>query len=112
LDQTGQLPVTSYRGFNNIFVLYHYDSNTIKVEPLRTKEGGELHDAFKKVHNFYKKQGLMINLHIMDNEAPKLLKKYINKEVGEYQLVPSHTHTNAMQQKEQYALSKINSLWD
>ena len=40
-DQTGQFPVTSSRGHKYIMVAYHYDSNAIHAEPLKTKKGSE-----------------------------------------------------------------------
>ena len=36
-DQTGKFPITSSRGNKYIFVLYHYDTNTIHAVPI--KEG-------------------------------------------------------------------------
>ena len=41
-DQTGQFPVQSSRGYKYIMVVYHYDSNAIIAEPLRSREGDEL----------------------------------------------------------------------
>ena len=35
-DQTGRFPVTSSKGNKYVLVCYHYDSNTIHAEPLKT----------------------------------------------------------------------------
>ena len=37
-DQTGRFPVTSSRGHKYIMVAYHYNSNTIHTEPLKTRK--------------------------------------------------------------------------
>ena len=36
-DQTGRFPITSRKGNKYILVDYHYDSNTIHEEPLKTQ---------------------------------------------------------------------------
>ena len=36
-DQIGRFPVTSSKGNKYILVAYHYDSNTIHAEPLKTR---------------------------------------------------------------------------
>ena len=41
-DQTGRFPVTSSKGNKYILVAYHYDSNTIHDEPLKTRSGLDL----------------------------------------------------------------------
>ena len=51
-DQTGRLPVTSSKGSKYILVAYHYDSNTIHAELLKTRSGLDLTTAYKKSTSF------------------------------------------------------------
>ena len=44
--QTGRFPVTSIRGNKYILVAYHFDSNTIHSEPLKTRSGLDLTTAY------------------------------------------------------------------
>ena len=41
-DQTGRFPVTSSKGNKYSLVAYHFDSNTIHTEPLKTRSGLDL----------------------------------------------------------------------
>ena len=47
-DQTGRFPVTSRKGNKYILVTYHYDSNTIHAEPLKTISVLDLKTAYQK----------------------------------------------------------------
>ena len=48
-DQTGRFQVTSSRGNKYIMVVYNYDSNTIHVEAMKSRTGGELKVAYQKI---------------------------------------------------------------
>ena len=50
-DQTGRFPVTSSKGNKYILFAYHYDSNTIHAEPLKTISGLDLTAAYQKLHS-------------------------------------------------------------
>jgi hypothetical protein len=41
-DQTGAFPTTSSNGNKYMLVMYHYDTNAILVEPLKTRHGNEI----------------------------------------------------------------------
>ena len=73
-DQTGRFPVTSSKGNKYILVAYHYESNTIHEEPLKTRSGLDLTTAYQKLHRLLTKRGLKPHLHILDNECPNVLK--------------------------------------
>jgi hypothetical protein len=47
-DQTGQLPVPSSRGMQYLFVFYSYDTNTIRMEPMKNRTAGEILEVFKR----------------------------------------------------------------
>ena len=50
-DQTGRFPVTSSKGNKYSLVAYHFDSNTIHAEPLKTRPGLDLTAAYQKLHS-------------------------------------------------------------
>ena len=91
-DQTGRFPVTSSKGNKYILVAYHHDSNTIHVEPLKTRQGSELRDKYQKIHRLLSARGLQPRLHILNNECPDILKQYMDKVNEKWQLVPPHVH--------------------
>ena len=72
-DQTGRFQVTSRKGNKYILVAYHYDSNTIHAEPLKTRLGLDLTDAYQKLHSLLTNIGMIPHLHILDNECPNVL---------------------------------------
>ena len=76
-DQTGRFPVTSIRGNKYILVAYHFDSNTIHAEPLKTRSGLDLTTAYQKLHSLLTNRGLRPQLHILDNECPNVLKTFM-----------------------------------
>jgi hypothetical protein len=54
-DQTGRFPVTSSQGNKYLFVLYDYDSNAIRAEPIKSRQQDELLRAYKKITQHLKK---------------------------------------------------------
>ena len=57
-DQTGRFPVTSSKGNKYILAAYHYDSNTIHAEPLKTISGLDLTTALQKTPQLIDQQRL------------------------------------------------------
>ena len=91
-DQTGRFPVTSSKGNKYILVAYHFDSNTIHAEPLKTRSGLDLTSAYQKLHSLLTNRGLRPHLHILDNECPNVLKHFMREVNEKFQLVPPHIH--------------------
>ena len=91
-DQKGRFPVTSSKGNTFILVAYHYDSNKIHAELLKTISGLDLTTSYKKLHMLLKNRGLRPNLHILDNECPNVLKIFMREVNKKIQLVPPHIH--------------------
>ena len=56
-DKTGRFLITSSKGDKYILVAYHYDSNTIHAEPLKTRTGLELKTAYHKLHTLLTNRG-------------------------------------------------------
>ena len=91
-DQTGRFPVTYSKSNKYILVAYHYDSNTIHAEPLKTQPRLDLKTAYQKIHSLLTNRGLKPGLHILDNECPNVLKTFMREVNEKFQLVPHHIH--------------------
>ena len=52
-DQTGAFPTISSKGFRYVFILYHYDTNSILAEPIWNRTGGEIFRAHLDTHQLY-----------------------------------------------------------
>ena len=72
-DQTGRFPVTSSKVNKYILVAYHFVSNTIHAEPLKTISGLDLTAPYQKFHSLLTNRELRPHLHILDNECPNVL---------------------------------------
>ena len=91
-NQTGKFPVTSRKFNAYILVAYHYDSNTIHAEPLKTISVLDLTTAYQKPHTLLTNRGLKPHLHIMDNECPNVPKIFMREVNETFQFVPPHIH--------------------
>jgi hypothetical protein len=91
-DQTGQFPVQSSNGHRYMLVLYHFDTNAILVEPLKTRHGNEILRGCTKLYNHLTERGFKPSTHWLDNEASNALKTFNRTQDIEYQLVPPHVH--------------------
>ena len=91
-DLTGRFQVQSSRGHKYILVAYNYDSNSIHVRPLKSRNDNDTIQAYEDIYNMLKQRGQKPRLHWLDNEASKALKTFITKEQTEYQLTPPHIH--------------------
>ena len=92
-DQTGRFIVLSSTGYNQLFVLYDYDSNSIWEEPIKSKSGPVILAAYTKVvHKRLLQSGLRPILQRLDNECSEILKEFMKKEEVDYQLVPPSDH--------------------
>ena len=90
-DLTGKFPYQSARGHQYLFVLYHYDSNSILIEPLKSRQSTEIQDAWRRIVLKLKHAGAAPKLYILDNEASTDMKSALNAE-GSYQLAPPRNH--------------------
>lgn len=91
-DQTGRFPVQSSQGNKYLMVLYDYDSNAILAEPLKNRNDTTILAAFEKMHNQLIASGLKPALHILDNEASNILRRFLSKQDIAFQLAPPHSH--------------------
>ena len=91
-DQTGKFSVTSSKDNNYIMVAYHYGSNTIHAEPLKTRSGLNLTASYQKLNSLLNNRGLILHLNTLENECPNVLKIFMKEVNGKIQLVPPHIH--------------------
>ena len=91
-DQTGKFIIASSTGFNYILVLYDYDSNSILVEPMRSRTGPCILQAFQTLHARLVAAGLRPKLHRLDNECSSALKQFLVDVDIDFQLVPPGLH--------------------
>ena len=91
-DQIGRLPILSSRGNQYIFVLYHYDTNSIHAQPLKNRQALEITKAWKTCHKYLLQHGTATTLHILDNKCSSTMQKSFRKYNVNFQLVPPYTH--------------------
>ena len=68
-DQTGKFPVTSFRGYQYIMVLFEIDSNNIIVEPMKSRSTGNMILAYQTLVDRLKEKGIHPKMHLLDNEC-------------------------------------------
>jgi hypothetical protein len=91
-DLTGKFPVPSSQGNNYIFLLYHYDSNSIHVRAIPNRSAHHIVAAFEDIHNMLALRGRKPHLHILDNECSEALKDFMEQEDIDYQVTPPGIH--------------------
>ena len=74
-----RFPYRSNRGDEYIMAVYHYDANTILVEPVKNSPAGSLTD-WTILNEKVKKVGVTPKTYIMDNECSEELKQALAKE--------------------------------
>ena len=91
-DQTGQFTVPSAAGNKQILCLLDYDTSYIKpiLLPSRTKEA--LLNGYRDGVEFLSQAGHHPKLQRLDNEASKMLKKYMHDQKIDFQLTPTGLH--------------------
>jgi hypothetical protein len=91
-DLTGRFPHISARGNKYLLIVYDFDSNAILAEPLKSRQAGEIKQAWLKLHNILARRGTAPKMYILDNEASNELKNSMIKNNLTYQLAPPHIH--------------------
>jgi hypothetical protein len=91
-DQTGRFPIPSSRGNHYLFILYHYDTNSIHAEAIPNRQAASIRTAWETVHKTLIRQGHPPNLHILDNECSQELKEAFTKYNIDFQRVPPKEH--------------------
>ena len=69
MDLTGQFPYQSSHGKNYMMVAYHYDTNAIRIKPLKNRQAETIVDAGTKINATFATAGTQLNIYILDNES-------------------------------------------
>ena len=93
-------------------VAYHWNSNEILVAPFKTRKDKHRLEAYKSIMTRLRKNGMIFNLQILDNEASSKFKYLITEDFGiRYQLVPPDIYRrNAAEQDIQTFKAHILSI--
>ena len=91
-DPTGKFYIPSSQGNNYLLIVYDYDSNYIHAEPMKSRSGPHILEAYTQAVQMLTKHGLRPRLQRLDNEASAALKDFI-RDIGiDFQLAPPNVH--------------------
>ena len=99
-DLTGRYPVQSSNGHNYQLVIYHYDGNCILVEPIKSRQKGDILNAYRKIHKRLVVNGMKPKLQTLDNEASDILLQYMKSNKIDVQLAPPHMHRRNLAERD------------
>ncbi len=85
-------PFISLDGSVAFFVLYHYKSNCILADPIKALDDTTIFEAYKKQFDELTKKGFKPKLNVMDNQATKYIKQFLDNNECKLQLVELHNH--------------------
>ena len=91
-DQTDQFTLPSSRGNKYVFILYHYDTNSIHATPLANRRMAKTRTAWQLLHNRLSTHSHDPTLHILYNEFSQELKDAFTKYNVDFQRVPPKVH--------------------
>jgi hypothetical protein len=89
---TGSFQFMSYNGSICFFILYHHESNAILGTQIASLDDISIFEAYKKQFENLVAKGFKPKLNVMDNQATKHIKKFLNKNECKVQLVEPHNH--------------------
>ncbi len=93
LDQTGQFPTRLQSGNKYTMVLVKIDSNTILVEPMKSRKDTEMMQAYNSLLPQLKRAGIIPKKHVLDNKVLESMKNHICDTCKiNMELVPSGCH--------------------
>jgi hypothetical protein len=107
-DLTGSFPFISLDGSMCFFVLYHYELNCILATPISGLDNKTIFEAYKQCFDQLMAKGFKPKLNIMDNQATKHIKQFLQKTSANYNL-SSHTTTGSMQLNVPFRHLKMHS---
>lgn len=79
-------------GNQYIFVLYHFDTNSIYALPIKYRHADQISAAWQKIFDTLQHHGGQPSLHILDNECSYDITQAFKKSNVKFQLVPPHLH--------------------
>ncbi len=91
-DLTGTFPFISLDGNVCFLIIYHYKTNTILALPNAGFSDDIIFAAYQQQYNLLKSKGYNIRLNVMDNQATKVIKKFLDEQQCDLLLVELHSH--------------------
>ena len=91
-DQPGQFLVSSTSGMSYLMIAHCYDSNAIIAEPMPSKTGNSLLNAYTKIHTKLTARGFRPKYQRLDNEISTIFQAFLKQEGIDYQLTPADSH--------------------
>ena len=91
-DPTGRFPVQSLEGHQYMFVAYDYLINAILVEPMCDQEDKTVLAMFEKTFQYLKKKGFKPAMTVLNNQASRVIKEYLETENASWQFVEPNNH--------------------
>ncbi len=91
-NHTGLFPFMSLDSSVCFFVLYHYESSCILADPIKALDDKSIFETYKKQFDMLTKKGFQLKLNIMDNQATKYIKQFLDENKCKLQLVEPHNH--------------------
>ena len=91
-DLTGKFPVQSFSGMNYIFIAYIYTINAILINQMKGMNDDNVVAVFKEIYAELEGGNCKPKLHVLDNQCPKAVKKYIKSEKVAIQLLKPYNH--------------------
>jgi hypothetical protein len=88
----GLFPFMSLGGSVCFFILYHYKLNSILANPSKVLDDRTIFEAYKKQFDELAKKGFKPKLNVMDNQATKYIKQFLDDNKCKLQLVEPHNH--------------------
>ena len=84
MDMTGRYPITSKQGNQYILIMIDWDSNYIKLIPLKSRKTETYVKAYKEGYDWFKSLGIQARLLKLDNEISNSLIQAIVADNLEY----------------------------
>jgi hypothetical protein len=73
-------------------IIYHYETNAILALPIAGFSDDIIFAAYQRQYHLLKLKGYKIRLNVMDNQATKVIKKFLDEEQCSLLLVEPHNH--------------------
>ena len=75
-----------------MMVAYHYDTNVIRIKPLKTRQAETIVDAWTRINDTFAALGTQPNIYILDDEFSEDLKAVFGKNGISFQRVLPTCH--------------------
>ena len=91
-DQTGKFPCVARSGNQCLMIACVVYADLILAAPFKNKTKRQLTATYLEIKKELDKRSIVLNMHVLDNEAPESYKDAIEESKCSYQLVPLNNH--------------------